>query len=148
VLDQADYLAAQMAARGMPLKGVVMNRVHPLFANASGEDTVEVVEPLIAARVRAALGDGSGTAAAARGGKRRAPHADEPLERRLAENFVAYQARARGDALRMEIFRQGIPRGVPIVQVPNLPSDIHDLGGLSHLHPHLFGAAKNDAPRA
>jgi len=142
VLDQADYLAAQMSARGMPLKGVVMNRVHPLFAHSSGDDTLEAIEPLIAPRVRAALGT-AGEAPAAKSKRRTASGADEPLETRLARNFVAYQARARGDALRMEMFRQGIPRGVPLVQVPNLPSDIHDLRGLVQLHAHLFAAAKS-----
>ena len=62
------------------------------------------------------------------------------MAERLARNFVAYQARARGDALRLEMFRQGLPRGVPLVQVPNLASDIHDLGGLLLLHPYLFSA--------
>ncbi len=143
VLDQADYLAGQMATRGMPLKGVVMNRVHPLFVH-DAEDTVEAIEALLAPRVRAALGDGAPPAP--RGARRRpGSAAEEPLATRLARNFVAYQTRARGDALRMEIFRQGIPRGVPLVQVPNLPTDIHDLGGLLQLHPHLFGSAGEGA---
>jgi hypothetical protein len=59
----------------------------------------------------------------------------------LAQNFVAYQARARGDELRLEIFRQGLPRSVPLALVPNLESDIHDVAGLLQLHPFLFARA-------
>jgi anion-transporting ArsA/GET3 family ATPase len=133
VLDQADYLAAQMAARGMPLKGVVMNRVHAHLEHGNGDDTVDSISRLIAPRLEALGFEG----AAARGGHRF--RGDAPLAERLARNFVAYQARARGDALRMEMFRQGLPRGLPLVQVPNLPSDIHDVKGLLLLHAFLFG---------
>ena len=141
VLDQADYLAAQMAARGMPLKGVVMNRIHPHVAHDHGNDTVEAIARLIAPRL-AALGVGEAAPRAPRGARRTKDAAPEAaaLGERLARNFVAYQARARGDELRMEMFRQALPRGVPLVQVPNLPSDIHDLGGLLLLHPYLFAA--------
>lgn len=139
VLDQAEYLAGQMSTRGMPLKGVVMNRVHPLVVHENGEDTVESISELIAPRVRAALG-GTAPGGGGESARLRAGHDGADLTRRLAENFVAHQARARGDELRMEIFRQGLPRGVPLVQVPNLSADIHDLGGLCLLHPHLFAA--------
>ena len=144
VLDQADYLAAQMAARGMPLKGVVMNRVHPHVAHGNGDDTVEAIGTLLASRLgqRASAPPEPPKAAkpaARRGQDAAASGAEESLVARLARNFVAYQARARGDTLRMEMFRQQLPRGVPLVQVPNLASDIHDLGGLLLLHPYLFG---------
>lgn len=129
VLDQADYLAAQMSARGMPLKGVVMNRVHPHLEMGDGDGTVAAITAMLAARL----------------GSRRAPEpaegtSEDSLASRLARNFVAYQARARGDVLRMEMFRQGLPRSVPLVQVPNLASDIHDLAGLLLLHPYLFAS--------
>lgn len=140
VLDQADYLAAQMSARGMPLKGVVMNRVHPHLELADGDGTADAIAALLEPRL-------APPATAAPRGRRRGASADDasvtavpPLAQRLALNFVAYQARARGDVLRMEMFRQGLPRGVPLVQVPNLPSDIHDLAGLLLLHPYLFAS--------
>lgn len=142
VLDQADYLAAQMSSRGMPLKGVVMNRVHPHLALGDADGSVEAMTALVAAEL-ARLTPASAPAAA-RGARRAGASASGPAEdggtlaERLARNFVAYQARARGDEVRMEIFRQGLPRGVPLVQVPNLRSDIHDLAGLLQLHPFLF----------
>jgi anion-transporting ArsA/GET3 family ATPase len=139
VLDQAEYLAAQMSARGMPLKGVVMNRVHPLVTSDGVADSVETITALLEERLRS---DAAGEAAAerTRRGAKPLAAARPSLAERLARNFVAYQTRARGDALRMEIFRQGLPRGVPLVQVPNLPGDIHELSGLLLMHAHLFGA--------
>jgi len=148
VLDQADYLAAQMAARGMPLKGVVMNRVHPHLELADGDGTVDAITSLLETRLRG--GPAPAAAPASRGRHTRGARtetasvssqtSEASLARRLAQNFVAYQARARGDVLRMEMFRQGLPRSVPLVQVPNLPSDIHDLAGLLSLHPYLFAS--------
>jgi len=128
VLGQVDYLASQMAERRMPLKGVVMNRVHaPLDIDESApEEIASAIEPHVD---RAIGAKGRGEASVA--GK---------VARRLAENLAAWQGRARGDALRIEVFRQGLPRGVPLVQVPDLPRDVHDLEGLRSLHAFLFGA--------
>jgi len=127
VLDQVDYLATQMSARHMPLKGVVMNRVHALFAvDGLGDESAESVATAIEEPARPAL--------------ERLPAGSDARDLlvRLATNFVAHQDRARGDALRVEVFRQGLPPGVPLVQVPNLARDIHDLSGLAALHPFLF----------
>jgi anion-transporting ArsA/GET3 family ATPase len=128
VLGDAEYLSTKMAALRMPLKGVVLNRVHHEFrpprrgrraAEVNNEDTDE-----IAAAVAQALG---GRAAEAR---------------ELAANFVDYQALARGESLRIEQFRAGLPRRVPLVTVPNFARDVHDLASLAAMHPHLFGPAR------
>ena len=127
VLGQVDYLASQMAERHMPLKGVVMNRMHPILdvltAQPERADSVEALADTLAPHVEAAVG---GDADAGR------------VSEDLARNLVDWQMRARGDMLRTEIFRDGLPQGVPLVQVPNLPSDIHDLRGLASLHRWLF----------
>ena len=124
VLDQVEYLAEQMSSRRMPLRGVVMNRIHPLFQGTG----VQGVSPeAIATRL-------AGPAERALGVK---PPGE--MLARLARNFCAYQERAHGDALRIEGFVQGLPAGSPFVQVPNLPRDIHDLAGLAALHPFLLG---------
>lgn len=126
VLGQVDYLASQMAEREMPLKGVVMNRMHALLPAVEAEErSTEAVAAAIVGDVRHALAG--------------AASADE-VAMQLARNLVDWQARARGDALRTEIFRGGLPRGVPLVQVPDLASDIHDLAGLASLHEFLFGS--------
>jgi hypothetical protein len=130
VLDQVEYLAMQMSQRRMPLKGVVMNRVHALFASEALDD--ESPESIAAT-----------TEEPARPAFAHLPPGSDgrDLLLRLARNFCAHQSRARGDAVRVEVFRQGLPSGVPLVQVPNLARDIHDLRGLSALHPFLFRAA-------
>jgi hypothetical protein len=119
VLGDADYLAAKMAELRMPLKGLVMNRVHPeVRARTRGgidADDTEAVTGLVAAAVGPA--DASG----------------------LAANFAAYQTLARGEHLRIEQFRAGLPKRVPFVVVPNFSRDVHDLGTLAALHPYLFG---------
>ena len=128
VLGDAEYLSTKMAALRMPLKGVVLNRVHHEFrpprrgrraAELNHEDADE-----IAAAVAQTLG---GRAAEAR---------------ELAANFVDYQALARGESLRIEQFRVGLPRRVPLVTVPNFARDVHDLASLAAMHTHLFGPAR------
>ena len=126
VLGDAEYLSTKMADLRMPLKGVVLNRVHREFRPAGrtalarreiGPEDVEQVTGLVSG----ALG-GPGDEACA-----------------LAENFVDYQALARGESLRLEQFRVGLPRGIPVVQVPNFARDVHDLESLAAMHGYLFG---------
>jgi anion-transporting ArsA/GET3 family ATPase len=128
VLEDAEYLSTKMSGLRMPLKGVVLNRVHrefrppgrgPRAVELGPEDVDEV-----AAAVETALG---GRAAEAR---------------ELAANFADYQALARGESLRIEQFRAGLPRRVPLVAVPNFARDVHDLAALAAMHPHLFGTAR------
>jgi anion-transporting ArsA/GET3 family ATPase len=128
VLGDAEYLSSKMGELRMQLKGVVLNRVHHEFrparrgrrgAEVGPEDVQEV-----AAVVERALGGRGGDAA------------------ELAANFVDYQALARGESLRIEQFRAGLPRRVPVVTVPNFARDVHDLGALAAMHAHLFGGAR------
>jgi anion-transporting ArsA/GET3 family ATPase len=138
ILDQVDYLAGQMADRHMPLKGVVMNRVHGLAGalDVNGRSIAEIAVALDAwvRRANELTPTETGKARGRSAGEATA----QPLASRLARNLVCWQVRARGDALRIEMFRQGLPRGVPLVQVPDLPREIHDLDGLHALHAHLF----------
>src|SRR5581483_4595760 len=127
VLGDAEYLSTKMAALRMPLKGVVFNRVHREYRpagrrGARGDEMGPEDVDQVAKSLGTALGDGD---------------ADE-----LAANFVAYQALARGESLRLEQFRGGLPRGVPVALVPNFARDVHDLASLAEMHAHLFGAAK------
>jgi anion-transporting ArsA/GET3 family ATPase len=126
VLGDAEYLSTKMAELRMPLKGVVVNRVHREYRGRgrgrtwTGEPGPEDVEALV--RLLAAI------------------VGEEVTATRLAENFADYQLLARGESLRLEQFRGGLPRGVPVVRVPNFPRDVHDLAGLAAMHPYLFGA--------
>ena len=130
VLGDAEYMSGKMAELEMPLRGVVLNRVHQEFEPARGApagiDADDVDE--VAAAVARVLG---GDAIAARA---------------LAENFADYQLLARGEQLRIEQFCSGLPRRVPLAEVPNFDRDVHDLRGLAALHPYLFGAAGDTPP--
>ena len=92
----------KMAELRMPLRGVVFNRVHHEF------------------RPRAAAGRG-GARSARRTSTRsrrvvaRALGGRASDARELAANFVDYQVLARGESLRIEQFRAGLPRRVPVV---------------------------------
>ena len=121
VLGQAEYLQGRMADKGMPLKGVVMNRVHELAGALERQPLLVGAE-----EVFAAIATAKGLAA------------PEALAAVLAGTGRDYVSRAQGDALRIELFRAGLPVGLPIAQVPDLSSDIHDIDGLRSLHPYLF----------
>jgi anion-transporting ArsA/GET3 family ATPase len=128
VLEDAEYLSTKMGELRMPLKGVVLNRVHHEFrpsrrGRRGGEVGPEEVHEL-AAVVERALGGRAGDAA------------------ELAANFADYQALARGESLRIEQFRAGLPRRVPVVSVPNFARDVHDLAALAAMHAHLFGGTR------
>jgi len=120
VLGDAEYLTAKMAELGMPLKGVVLNRVHAEYGAARRRE----IDPDDADAVRELVARAVGPAAA-------------PA---LSENFSDYQTLARGEHLRIEQFRTALPRRTPVVLVPNFARDVHDLGGLAGMHAHLFGA--------
>jgi anion-transporting ArsA/GET3 family ATPase len=126
VLGDAEYLSSKMGELRMPLKGVVLNRVHQEFRPAGGaRRRVAEVGPeeadAITQAVTRALG-GPGREA-----------------RELVATFLDYQMLARGESLRIEQFRGGLPRAVPVVQVPNFARDGHDLGTRAAMHAHLFG---------
>lgn len=121
VLGQAEYLQGRMAEKGMPLKGVVMNRVHELSGALD--------RPMHGAEVEEALAH-----IAEKAGLEKA----EALAGTVAGTGRDYIARARGDALRIELFRAGLPEQLPVAQIPDLSADIHDMEGLRGLHLYLF----------
>ena len=105
---------AAMKAMHMPLGGVVFNRVHEEL-------------PPIRRRFAAAPSTASTRTRCAR--RCSTPASRSAHVAWLAANFVDYQLLARGEPLRIEQFRAGLPRRVPIVTVPNFAPDVHDLGG-------------------
>jgi anion-transporting ArsA/GET3 family ATPase len=123
VLGDAEYLSAKMAELRMPLRAVVVNRMHEEFRRGGrievGPESREDVEQAIVQ----ALGESSDVA------------------RALAENFVDYQVLARGEQLRLDLFRRGLRRGVPVVRVPDFGRDVHDLAALAAMHAPLFRQA-------
>lgn len=112
-VNEATFFARKLAESHLKVKAVIVNRMHPRFG--SGQPT--------AARARAET-------LAARG----------PAGTALA-NHYANLADFQQVAVREEEHLEELVRsvtGAPIVRVPFLRSDVHDLDGMSQVARHLF----------
>ena len=103
-LREASYFVERLGSERMPLAGLVLNRTHPVHATLSGARAREGAEALEAAR-----GDAT-TAAVLR------LHADRVETAERERRVLARFTRAHP--------------GVPIVDVPAMATDVHDLDGL------------------
>ncbi|HVN83678.1 MAG TPA: ArsA-related P-loop ATPase [Candidatus Binatia bacterium] len=117
VLREAEYFCRAVGELRMPLRAVVFNRVHHEF---SGRGRMLDRDRLVALLARA----GAQTSGEA-----------------LADNFLRFEAVARGDMVRMEVFRAQLSKHVAIAEVPNFDADLHDMAGLARMHPYLFESA-------
>jgi anion-transporting ArsA/GET3 family ATPase len=109
-VDEARAFLDRLRAEGMPVGGLVANRVTPDLWG-TGEPLPSPAE--IAAALRGAGDDGD-------------------LARRLAEALGEHQALARTDALALERLFSGAP-DLPRAVVPRLEEDVHDLAGLARM---------------
>jgi anion-transporting ArsA/GET3 family ATPase len=103
-LREASYFVERLGIEKMPLAGMVLNRTHPVHASLSGARAREGAETLEAAR-----GDAT-TAAVLRLHADRVETAER--ERRVLSRFTRAHP------------------SVPIVDVPAMATDVHDLDGL------------------
>ncbi|MCD2189906.1 ArsA family ATPase [Actinomycetospora soli] len=103
-LREASYFVERLGTERMPLAGMVLNRTHPVHATLSGARAREGAEALEAAR-----GDAT-TAAVLR------LHADRVETAERERRVLARFTRAHPT--------------VPIVDVPAMATDVHDLAGL------------------
>ena len=109
VVAEASYFAARLADGGIPVRALVVNRIHPRFTD----------EPAQRLRDRAATLDGTEL-----GG--------------LLTNLADFAAMADTE----EHHLTGLAARVapaPVVRVPFLSSDVHDLDGLAEIGTWLFG---------
>jgi anion-transporting ArsA/GET3 family ATPase len=113
VLGESEHLTTKMRELGMPLKGVVMNRVHPLPGSTDVAISPDAVEDMLA-----------------------------PLRERgvssevlvwLIETYVASLTIARAEEVRREAFESGLEAGIAAVAVPEFDHDVHDLGSLAEI---------------
>lgn len=111
-LREASYFTDRLRAEHMPLAGLVLNRTHPPLADLSA-GTAEVA---------------AGTLATS------APLAAAVLDihaRRLAVRSAELHMRARFDRVHSDL---------PVVEVPALPSDAHDVPALREIGSRLTGS--------
>ena len=113
-LREASYFVERLAAEGMPLAGLVLNRVHELpAARLSAARSLAAAETLQAADDGAQDGEGGHALAVAALRLHAGRMELAASERRLAEHFTAAHPH------------------IPVVQIPAQPEDVHDLDGLA-----------------
>jgi anion-transporting ArsA/GET3 family ATPase len=116
-IDEAIFFHRKLRAAGMPFGGVIVNRVH-----------------------HDVLGDGDAGGLA----ETLAGPLGPQLASKVADNLRDYHVLARRDRENVErlVDRLG---DAPLLQVPHLDEDVHDVEGLLRLHRYLFAS---DAERA
>ena len=110
-LREASYFVERLEAEHMPLTGLVVNRTHPVLATLAAAKATAAADNLERA------GDAPLAAAVLRLHADRAAVADR--ERRLVARFTKAHPT------------------VPLVRVPAMPADVHDLAGLREIGDRL-----------
>jgi anion-transporting ArsA/GET3 family ATPase len=113
-IEEAVYFHRKLVEAKLPFEGVVVNKVHfeIEYEVAPDEDVVgELIE---------ALGD-------------------EHLATRAAASLADHRALARRDRRNIERLRAEL-RARPVIQVPYLDEDVHDLPGLMEINRYLFAS--------
>jgi anion-transporting ArsA/GET3 family ATPase len=119
-LREASYFVERLAEERMPLAGLILNRVHSLVESGAGIVGLSAARSLAAAETLEAMpNEGVATASSASYSVTAAAlrlHAERmnlgERERRVAGSFMSTHP------------------AVPVVEVPALPEDVHDLTGL------------------
>jgi anion-transporting ArsA/GET3 family ATPase len=119
-IDEAIWFHRMITQEGFPFAGVVVNRVHHDLL--TDRDLLGEREPddVKRALTRVLSGD---------------------LADRVAENFADYHRLAERDNHNLSRLEQTLD-GQPLVMVPQLDEDIHDLEGLADMRRYLFAAGE------
>ncbi len=159
-LREASYFVERLRAEGMPLAGLVLNRMHEPTASLSGSRAQAAAEDLGDRRVGSRTGagkhaTGKGTGEGSTGEKSAARSAaggktarDEELTAAVLRVHADLMARTDGERRLAERFRAAHP-DVSVATVPAHAVDIHDLDGLREIGAALArGAGSADQPAA
>jgi anion-transporting ArsA/GET3 family ATPase len=111
-IEEAVYFHRKLIEAKLPFEGVVVNKVHFESEYEIGPDEDVVGE------LSEALGD-------------------EDLATRAAASLADHRALARRDRRNIERLRAEL-RARPVIQVPYLDEDVHDLPGLMEINRYLF----------
>jgi len=117
-IEEASYLREKLEGGDLALGGVIVNRVHPLIGPTEGSDRSEEAVAALS-RKRGGVGDAELAARIVA-----AAENHHTLASRDRRNIDELAARAEG---------------VPLIEVPELSDEIHDIEGLTALGRHLFG---------
>ena len=109
-IDEAIWFSRTLAQGGLPLGGVVVNLVHhDLLGDREVEDVSAALDRALPPELAA----------------------------RVAENFHDYHVLARRDEHNIARLRREL-RACPLLLVPQLDDDVHDVEGLLRMHRYLF----------
>ncbi len=111
-IDEAIWFRRTLQESGMPFAGVIVNRVHhDVLGDTEPEDLIAGLEACVPAA----------------------------LAVRVAENFADYHRLARRDARNIERLGAEL-EGQPLILVPHLDDDVHDVEGLLRVRRFLFAS--------
>jgi anion-transporting ArsA/GET3 family ATPase len=111
-IDEAIWFRRTLTEGGLPFAGVIVNRVHhDILGEAEPKDLVSALDAELA-------GD---------------------LAARVAENFFDYHRLARRDARNVARLHDELG-DQPLLLVPHLDDDVHDVEGLLRIHRYLFAS--------
>jgi anion-transporting ArsA/GET3 family ATPase len=119
-VQETIYFHRRVREQDLPFGGVVVNRLRPPVPEPEGDLTAALAEDL-----------------------------GPDLAGRVARTAAEQTVLATRDAANLERLRTALG-DPPLVVVPQLPGDVHDLEGLAHVCEHLFGTAADpvDVPAA
>jgi anion-transporting ArsA/GET3 family ATPase len=111
-IDEAMWFRRTLIEGGLPFAGVIVNRVHhDILGEAEPEDLMSALDAELPA----------------------------DLAGRVAENFFDYHRLAQRDARNTARLREELG-DQPLLLVPHLDDDVHDVEGLLRVHRYLFAS--------
>jgi anion-transporting ArsA/GET3 family ATPase len=153
-VEEAYFFAGRLAEGGIPVRGMVVNRIHPRFGEEAPEGLYARAGSL-EERARSDAGPGGAAAARLAGLYRNLGDFQlvGVLERQyLAELTDTLTGTLTGTSGPKRVAADGPGRGegVAVAYVPFLADDVHDVSGLTAINEHLFSGAgaPSVAPRA
>jgi len=125
-VEEAHFFAERLGEAGIAVRGLVVNRVHPAFGLGGG-----------GGRGTRAGGPGGVTPTAAAAAARRAETLAGTAIGGLYRNLADFQAVASREHAHLAGLAEAVAPA-PVVWVPFLRSDVHDLAGLGEVAAHVF----------
>jgi anion-transporting ArsA/GET3 family ATPase len=133
-IEEAAYFAERLAESGIPVEGLIVNRVHPAFGEEGVEGLRARAETLARMRPEADRVTGDGAASANR-------LAD------LYKNLADFRHVAQRERRHMAGVKARAGRAA-VAYVPFLARDVYDFDALAEVGRHLFGAVPTAPARA
>ena len=119
-VEEAHYFADRLQEAGIAVQGLIVNRVHPSFGATSS---------------------GAVTAAVAAGTAKRAETLAGTDIGGLYRNLADFQAVSSREQAHLSGLADAVAPA-PVVWVPFLRSDVHDIGGMDEIAQHVFSRAR------